>query len=755
MVWFLKVRLGGKPVTRASMRVPNVARDLCGSAKRTASLAALISAPFISSVAAQPVPPDAMNYTLHAVRIESSEAPAIDADLSDPVWAKAAVLDDFPQSEPDAGRPATERTVVRILYDENNLYFAVYCYDRDPDKIQVRSMTRDGPVFAEDQFRIMLDPNLTRRNAYSFEVGPAGGREDSLIQNNAGDLPRWNTIWQARSRVVADGWVAEVAIPFRDFSFDPTKGDWGFDFIRTIRRKAERDRWASHTPTIAATDVSQEGTLTGITGTNVGIGLDLKVYGRLAFKHDWPQPNPNDAPSGTAGFNAYYKLGQALTLTGTMNPDFSDAPLDDRLVNTTRFSLFIPESRDFFLQDAPSFEFGGLGFDNAPNSQPFFSRNIGLIRGTPVTILGGGKVSGDYDDFGIGALSVYTNPKGTTAGQLLSALRVTDRVLGESKVGFIVTNGDPTGLTRNTLAGADFQYRNSHLTGDDIFQTDVYYERSFSSALGEDDAFGTVINYPNEPWAAQLVFRQVGRNFAPALGFVNRPGIRDYEATVSEKTRYRNPFLRWLQFGAQGTLITGLDNRLQSSFFRLWGEVESQQADAYDFNVYHYYENVPATFLLPKDVPVPAGEYEWNNFAPTINTTRGRWYSVNWQIECCSFYNGKYFKSDFTLTLRPNQYFEITPRYVATFIDLPTGYVAIHILSASGGVNFTPDMQIVAQVQFDNISRSFGFSARYRWEYRPGDEIFVAVGQSALIPGTTFEPQTTQVSIRLGNTFRF
>src|SRR6266478_5326393 len=295
-----------------------------------AAAAMLGSGAFAAQPAPQPLP-DSTNHTIRAVRIDSSEAPTIDGDLSDPVWAKAAVLDDFRQMDPNAGEPATERTVVRILYDENNLYFAVYCYDREPDKIEARSMSRDGPVFAEDQFRITLDPNMTRRNGYEFEIGPAGGREDGLIQNNSNDLTRWNTIWQVRTRIVADGWVAEVAIPFRDFSFDPSRPDWGFDFIRSIRRKAERDRWASHSPTIALTDISQEGTLTGITNTNVGIGLDIKVYGRLSFKHDWQEPNPNSALSGTAGVNAYYKLGQSLTLTGTVNPDFSDAPLDERL----------------------------------------------------------------------------------------------------------------------------------------------------------------------------------------------------------------------------------------------------------------------------------------------------------------------------------------------------------------------------------------------------------------------------------------
>src|SRR5258708_15444990 len=361
-------------------------------------LGAIIAAATIvgsSAFAAQPAPqppPDSANHTVRAVRIDSSEAPTIDGDLSDPVWAKAAVLDDFRQVEPDTGQPGSERTILRILYDSENIYFGVHLYDREPDKIIIRGMTRDRPVFAEDQFRMALDPNMTRRNGYEFEIGPAGGREDGLIQNNSNDLTRWNTIWQVRTRVVADGWVAEIAIPFRDFSYDPSRPDWGFDFIRTIRRKAKRDRWASQNPAIRTDDISQGGTLTGITGTNSGIGLDLKLYGRLAFKHDY-QGNENSSFSGTVGRLPNYNLPQALTSTGPPNPDFSDSPLDDRQVNTTRFSLFTPESRDFFLQDAPSYEFGGLPlpapFQNAPNAKPFFSRKVALIKDTPATVLVG------------------------------------------------------------------------------------------------------------------------------------------------------------------------------------------------------------------------------------------------------------------------------------------------------------------------------------------------------------------------------
>ena len=482
---------------------------------------------------AQPAIPDAPDLArpnIRAVRIDTSEAPTIDGDLSDPVWAKAAVLDDFRQVEPDPGQPASERTVLRILYDADNLYFGVYLYDHEPDKIIVRSMTRDGPVFAEDFIRIMSRPQHDAAQRLLVRSRPgrrARGRADPEQQH---DLTRWNTIWLVRSRVVADGWVAEIAIPFRDFSYDPSRTDWGFDFVRNIRRKAERDRWTSHNPAIASNDLSQSGTLTGIANTNSGIGLDIKLYGKLAFKHDW-QGNPSSGLSGAGGANLYYKLAQALTGTVTVNPDFSDAPLDERLVNTTRFSLFIPESRDFFLQDAPAFEFGGYAFYdgpyayNAPNAQPFFSRNIGLVKGIPVTILAGGKLSGDYDDLGIGALSVHTNRTPTTAAQTLSVLRITEPVLAESKLGFIVTNGDPTGLTRNTLAGADFQYRNSHFGGgNDILQSDLYYERSSSSSARGRRCIRRRDQLSQRALGRTIHLQAGGQEFRAGIGFCEPPG---------------------------------------------------------------------------------------------------------------------------------------------------------------------------------------------------------------------------------------
>ena len=341
-------------------------------------------------------------------------------------------------------------------------------------------MQRDGQVFTSDSVMIYLDPGQTRRNAYNFEIGASGGRTDQLELNNTEELTEWDTIWDARARIVEDGWVAEFAIPFKSLSYEPAQTTWGFDVARRIYHKNERVHWSGFNPALDFTDVSQTGDLVGIENVSQGIGLDVQVYGALAPKHDWQLEGDGAGLSFTAGGNAFYKVTPALTNTLTVNPDFSDAPLDIRQVNTTRFSLFTPETRDFFLQDVAAFEFGGRSFGRnsqdrvSNNGRPFFSRNIGLVQGRPVSLIVGDKLSGQFAGFDVGAFSVLTDktPAGED-GQILSVARVTHPIFAESKFGFVFTNGDPTGLTDNTVAGADFQYRNSNFFGDKVLQADV------------------------------------------------------------------------------------------------------------------------------------------------------------------------------------------------------------------------------------------------------------------------------------------
>jgi hypothetical protein len=696
-----------------------------------------------------------------AVRIDGSEAPVIDGDISDPAWVKATVIDRFIQKRPNPGMPATERTVLRILFDENNLYFAIYAYDSQPERIIPGTLQRDGDLGAADSIVLLIDPGLTRRNAYGFEVSASGARRDELEQNNTVELPEWDAIWSARGRIVADGWVAEIAIPFRSLSYDAEQTTWGFDMSRRVRHKNERDYWSGHNPALAFSDVSQAGSLTGISNINRGIGLDLQVYGALRAKHDWHLPDNGAGISFTAGGNAYYKITPALTDTLTVNPDFSDAPLDIRQVNTTRFSLFTPETRDFFLQDVAAFEFGGRNFGRSVtdresnNGRPFFSRNIGLAQGVPISLIVGNKLSGQYAGFDIGALSVLTDETPTSGGQVLSVLRITRPMFGESKVGFIVTNGSPTGLSSNTVAGVDFQYRNSTFLGRYVLQADAYYQRSFDSVKGDDDSAAFALNFPNEPWSGDFLFKQIGANFEPALGFVNRTAMRQYQGSVAHLTRYTDRFVHELEFGTEHLFITDLHDGLESRESALYVRTASTIGDMITLRLIDSFENVPELFLLPGSVSVPAARYHWTNFGARFSSFNGRIVSADAEIICCSFYDGSSVDAKVSLTYRPSPYFELTPGYRGTFIDLPRGHVDIHLATFDSALNFSPDMNLALQVQYDNISGNLGLSLRYRWEYEPGNEIFFGIGQSAWIIGPDFLARTTQMSLRVGRTFRF
>jgi hypothetical protein len=731
------------------LRVNSIALVLLAFAVLPATAAQAPMAPGPSPV--QPI--------ANAVRIDAADAPAIDADLSDPAWARAMAIEDFWQAVPNTGAAATERTVVRVLYDEDNLYFGIYAYDQNPEDMLIRAMSRDGQIGTGETVRIIVDPGMTRRNGFTFQVGPSGGRIDAIIQNNNTSLAEWDTIWAVRTRVVEDGWIVEIAIPFRSLTYERDAADWGFELTRQIRHKNETVRWSNYSPNIDFTDISGAGTLRGISDVNEGVGLDVQIYGLGRLKSDWHIPEEDVGISGTAGATAFYRITPGFTGTLTVNPDFSDAPLDARQINTTRFSLFLPETRDFFLQDAPAFEFGGNNFSFENNGRPFFSRNIGLVDGNPVSIIAGGKLSGEYGGFGIGALSVLTDRIDDIDRQVLSVARITRPLFAESKVGFIITHGDPTGESENTVVGGDFQYRDSNFMGDYVFLADAYYERSFSSTEGDDDSYGLALEFPNEPFSAELEFREIGRFFEPALGFINRTGIREYGGELEYVWRFGDEnFLREIALSGQGDIFTDLDDRVEEREAEVGINFETQAGDSAGFEIASTYEFVPEDFDIEDVLIVPAGEYRATNFGLNFNTSGNRIIQFGAEIECCDFYTGSGWALDAEVNFRPSQYFELEVGWESEFITLPTGSIDIHVLSADALVNFTPDMQLAMQLQYDNISKSFGFLARYRWEFRPGSELFAAFGQAGEFAGeglSEFAFQRSTFLIRVGHTLRF
>jgi hypothetical protein len=698
---------------------------------------------------------------LNATRIDVSQAPVIDGDLSDPGWANAALIDAFRQRDPVPGGTPTERTEARIMFDENTLYIGIYAFDSEPDQLVVRTMQRDGQIYTGDNVFVTLDPGPTWRNAYTFQIGPSGGRQDALRLNNTRELNAWDTIWSVQTQIVSDGYIVEIAIPFRSISYPEGPNDWGLEIGRSIPRRNESIRWSNIDPAANFADVSQAGIMTGISDVNQGLGLDIQPYVLFGAKHNWQQPGDGAGLTGTMGGNLFYKITPALTGTLTLNTDFSDAPLDTRQVNTTRFSLFFPETRDFFLQDAGAFEFGGRGFNRgfndraANNGLPFFSRNIGLADGIPVSIIAGGKVSGEIGGFEVGALSVYTDNSPTSDHQVLSVVRVTHPVFETSKVGMIFTNGDPTGETENSVLGGDFQYRTGSIFGNKILTADASYQRSFSDTVGNDDSFALALNFPNEPWGWNFAAKQVGRNFAPELGFTNRTGIRLYEGSFRRVDRYQGSWVRQTLVSTSHTIVTRLDNEVESRESSLLAELEATGNDTFTVQLTNIFEGIPEAFSLPGSILVPVASYNWTTATVRFRSSARRPLSVDASVTCCAFFDGTNVQGNLSLNYRPNSYFSGEFAYKPSFIDLPLGSTNIHLFTLEGAFNFTPDMSLAFQAQYDNLSQGFGSLWRYRWEYSPGNELLIAYGQSADIPHSRIRLQTSQLTLRLVRTFQY
>ena len=327
-------------------------------------------------------------------------------------------------------------------------------------------------------------------------------------------------------------------------------------------------------------------------------------------------------------------------------------------------------------------------------------------------------------------------------------------VLAESKLGFIVTNGDPTGASSNTVTCGDFQFLKSNLFGDKIVHGDAYYERSFSGSAGQDDSFALHLDFPNEPWNGYFRFKQVGENFAPALGFVSRPGIRGYSGNVGYRQRLDDSVLRWWEITPEFGVTTGLNNEVQSRTVGSSADISTNAGDYFLLEFWSDYENVPTPFALPHKIIVPAGEYSFEVAHFHTDTASSRMLSASFDVQCCGFYGGRLLQTDTTVTVHPSESLAFSAHHVMQQIHMLAGNVAIHVGSLDLSVNFTPDMMLRGQMQYDNISKNMELSLRYSWEFAPGSELLVVLGDDATLSGSYYQSHVSQFSVRLGKTFR-
>jgi hypothetical protein len=711
--------------------------------------------------------------TAKAIQIVRTDtAPVIDGRLDEAVWSRAAVVDDMHQILPTEYGDPSEATIVYLLYDQNFLYVGARMRHEQMPMLATR-LRQGENYWGDDLFAVMLDTFNDHRNGYRFQVNSNGVRMEALFQDTTRELWDWSGIWEARVNKDTDSWTAEFAIPFKTISFDPANDTWGINFRRDIGYADERTGWVSYNRT---QNPANFGEIVGLEGMNLGLGLDVvpsisldrnKLYG-------------TDVTDNTTepSLDLYYKISPSMNASLTFNTDFSATEVDDRQVNLTRFSPFFPEKRDFFLREFDIFQFGRLGRiqggggagvtfsrPSLENGQPFFSRRIGLsATGEPVDLEYGGKVSGRIGRWDLGALAIRQDQFGDIEASDLFVGRLAANVLAESSVGLIATSGDPRSNLDNSVVGVDFRYLNTRLPGGRTLEGEAWVQRSDTEGVdGDDGAWGFRLRSPNSGgWRAGLGVKELQENYNPALGFVNRRGIRDHMAELGYTWRFRRPYLRSVFSGLDAQRVDTLDGGLQSEVmtWRLL-EINSNRRDEYTLYHFQTKEVLTEPFTIWDDgtdeIVVPTGSYSFDETQISLEGGPLRKVFGLFTARSGDFYDGERLSLSGSLGWRPSMHFTTTLTYEVNDVELPQGDFVARLIQLRNDVVFSSTLSWVTLLQYDNFSETIGINSRLHWIPQAGREAFIVLnhGLQDFDRDNSFASASADLTLKYSYTFRF
>src|SRR5438094_8293611 len=689
-----------------------------------------------------------------AIALRTTEAIRLDGRLDEPAWQRAPPIGVLRQREPVENNEPSEDTVVRVLYNDDALYIGVVSHDRSPREIVSTQLTRDANLVVDDRITVILDPFFDHRNGFFFQVNPAGARADGQVSNNSETLSSdWDGIWNAAARISEEGWIAEIEIPFKTLRFKPGQSVWGFNVERQIKRRQETDRWAAPRQNIWIGNLAEAGRLEGLDGIRQGRGLDVRPY-----------LSGEEGTSGgelTGGVDIFQNITPNLNTAVTVNTDFAESEADIRQVNLTRFPLFFPEKRTFFLEGAGVFDIAGLAGET--DLIPFFTRRIGLhgdeITGGEVPIGVGAKIVGRQSDYNIGLLDVETRdlPDASLRRQNMLAARVSRNLFEQSWIGAVVTNGNPDGAGHNNLLGADARFATSKFHGDQNVVLDLFAQRTDDRTVGRDYAAGFGLSYPNDRWDVFLNWKQIGENFQPALGFVPRVGIRKTIARVAFQPRPKRWGIRQFFFALEPEYITNLGNRLDNwRLFMAPFNVRTESGEHLEWNVIPEFEHLDVPFEIYPGVILPPASYQWHKYRAEANTATKRRWVIDATYWWGGFYDGTRKQTGLGLTLKPNAHLSIAVRADRNDVVLREGRFYTQVVTARADYNFTPNVSWQNLQQYDNESRLLSFQSRFRWILRPGNDLFFVVNRGWVKTfDDRFESTFDRVSSKLQYTLRF
>ncbi|MFZ9584096.1 MAG: DUF5916 domain-containing protein [Pseudohongiellaceae bacterium] len=733
---------------------------LAGTTSVSAALAQAPAATATTTAETRVAAPDRKRVEI----VRTDLVPVVDGVLDDEIWRSATVIRDVEQYQPGDHVAPSERSEFYLAYSERFFYVAARLFDSDPSGISARQLIQNGTMQFDDAIEFIIDTFNNGRTGYHFQVNPRGIRQDGMFENPNTLNRDWSGIWASESRIDEQGWTAEVAIPFNTVNFDPATEEWGFTIARTIARRQEEIAWSSFNRNLNPTTT---GLITGIRDIRQGVGLDIVPSLALARTADYVGNADGDRIDPS--LNVFYKITPNLTSVLTVNTDFSATEVDNRQVNLTRFSLFFPEKRDFFLQDVDIFTFGGRGgggFSGGgrQNGIPFYSRRIGLSRsGQPVDIDAGIKLSGRVGEWNVGALAVQQGENGSLDAQSLFVGRAALNVLSESSLGMIFTSGDPLSETGNALGGLDFRYQNTRFSERYTLSGNAFYQQTDTEGLdGDDKAYGVraELDTQGTGFGGAVGYEYFGDDYRPALGFANRVGVES--VTLDGSARYflrGSPFVRALNSFAGYEYTRRLDTQELQSEGLFWNviNVNSHRGDQFGFNVSRDREGLDRPFQISPGVVLPSGKYSFAGAGVQLRVSNQRLFAPSLRLNRGQFYNGHRSRAQVGAEWRPDEHLFMNFSYDYQDIQLPAGDFKVRLVSANVVYAFNSRWSWINLIQYDNASSSVGINSRLRWNPVAGEDFYLVLNGGFDSAGvfSQISREKAEIAIKYTKTFRY
>jgi uncharacterized protein DUF5916 len=682
--------------------------------------------------------------TVRAVRLDAPLE--VDGRLDEEVYALVQPITDFIQQEPREGTPATEKTDAWILFDDGSLYLAARCWDSHPEREVANELRRDnGNVLGNENFTFVIDTLHDRRNGYLFQTNPLGALRDMVVTDDQQNSS-WNGIWYVKTGRFEHGWTLEVAIPFKTLRYRGNGPQtWGINLRRLVKWKNEISYLSLVPAALGVGGVSRMGsaaTLVDLETPSQSKNVELKPYAVSSLTTDRTASTPftND-PKGNAGFDFKYGLTRSLIADATYRTDFAQVEEDLQQINLTRFSLFFPEKRDFFIEGQGIFDFAGVQSGNTPGEVPllFFSRQIGLAGGQAVPVVGGVRLTGRAGAFSIGALNIQTDDKPSVKALAtnFTAVRLKRNIFRRSNVGVIATRRGPAASGRDDsyAYGVD----TSLLFFKSLNLTSYYARTDKPGASGDTSSYRGRLDYVDDRYGVVAEHMLIGKNFAPEVGYVRRTDFRRSfgQARFSPRPKHSTHIRKLTWQGSLDYVTDASAKTIQNREARGTFVVDFQSSDQFTFDYTRDYELLPGPFLIATGVLVPAGGYTYSAGRVSYNLGQQRRVSGRMSASTGSLYNGT--KSEVAYSGRwgviPR--FSLEPSITLDWVHLPYGDFSARLVSSR--ITLTPSarMLVSSLIQYNAGANSLSSSVRLRWEYTGGSELFVVYsdGRDTHAPG--------------------